>query len=359
MPMNNPHSNSYERGSEWRKWDLHIHSPASHGYVGSWDQFERQLMEAQCDVIGINDYCSIAGYRKVKEKLEAGTLDLGERVVFPVVEFRMRDVLKNRHTARSGTAINFHIVFCNSISIEKIETFIKSLKVDKSMIADRYDDAKFLKESACFHFEADVIDSLKNDPEFKGKFIVWLPYDEYGGIGDIDPISDDWIKKEFIKKSDILGSSTKSQIEFFLWHSKLNASGNPKFTQAEFKEWFVTKKACIKGSDSKRYNYPIGCLMDDKSNPIEKFCWIKSDPTFEGLKRVVNEPEERVYIGELPPKLEHVNQHGSKYIKSLSIHCLDRSKSPAWFDNLIELNSGLIAIIGKKGSGKSALADIR
>ena len=30
---------------------------------------------------------------------------------------------------------------------------------------------------------------------------------------------------------------------------------------------------------------------------LDRYCWIKADPTFEGLKQIVCEPEERVYIG--------------------------------------------------------------
>lgn len=47
---------NYPRGSEWRKWDLHVHSPISHGYSGNWENFFKQLQNADCDVIGINDY---------------------------------------------------------------------------------------------------------------------------------------------------------------------------------------------------------------------------------------------------------------------------------------------------------------
>lgn len=348
----------FNRGSVWRRWDLHVHSPASHGYHGSWDQFDTQISEAQCEVIGINDYCSVAGYKRTSERIKSGELDIGDRELFPVVEFRMRDVLKNRHTGQSGVSINFHVIFSNAIPIDKIETFIKSLRVDSSQIADNYDDAKFLKETACVRFETDVIDQLRKDPEFNGKFLVWLPYDEYGGIDDIDPNTDDWIKRDFIKKSDILGSSTLNQIEFFLWRSPNDSSGNPKFTVAQFKEWFKTKKPCIKGSDSKQHSYPIGHLRDSSSNPTDRFCWIKADPTFEGLKRVIKEPEERVYIGAVPPKLQNVNSNSSKYINSVSIHHAEEGSTPSWFNNVITLNTGLIAIIGRKGSGKSALADI-
>lgn len=293
--------NSIYRGSEWRKWDLHVHSPASHGFSGTWDQFETQLKNADCEVVGINDYFSVEGYKRIKEKIDAGALDIGDKKILPVVEFRMRDVLKNRHTGRSGTNINFHIIFDDSISVAKIETFVKSLSVDGSQIADKYDNPQFLKETAKVYFEQDVIDVLKSNLDFHDKFIVLLPYDEYGGIGDIDPTSDDWIKKGFIKKAHILGSSNRNQIDFFLWKSPLDASGTEKFTQEQFADWFIVKKPCIKGSDSHDYQYPIGKLKDVDSNPVEKYCWIKTDPTFEGLKQMVFDAESRVYIGEKAP----------------------------------------------------------
>lgn len=62
-------SNPWPRGSEWRKWDLHVHSPASHNFQGDYNQFIIQLGNADCDVIGINDYFSVAGYREVLRRL--------------------------------------------------------------------------------------------------------------------------------------------------------------------------------------------------------------------------------------------------------------------------------------------------
>ena len=41
----------YPRGSEWRKWDLHVHSPNSHDYSGNREGFYTQLQNANCDVI--------------------------------------------------------------------------------------------------------------------------------------------------------------------------------------------------------------------------------------------------------------------------------------------------------------------
>lgn len=353
--MNDP------RGSIWRKWDLHVHSPASDGFVGNWEQFESQLKKAVCDVIGINDYFSVEGYKRTMKRIEDGELDLGDKVILPVVEFRMRDVLKNRHTTKSGDNINFHVIFSNTVAISKIEIFIKSLEVDDSQIADNYDDPKYLRETAKVYFEKDVIAKLKSNKDFRDKFIVWLPYNEHGGIDDIEPQSDDWIKRGFIEKSDILGSSNQEQIDFFLWKSPIKANGKPKFTQSQFEKWFKVKKACIKGSDSHNHKHPLGKLKDENSNPIEKYCWIKADMTFEGLKQSLIEPESRIYIGEKPAPLIRVEQNKTKYIDKLIISKTSSSTlDEKWFEDLhpIPLNNDLVAIIGNKGNGKSALADI-
>lgn len=59
------------RGSEWRKWDLHVHTPASgmaNQYNGDWDQFVinlyRRALEEDIAVIGLTDYFTIEGYKK-------------------------------------------------------------------------------------------------------------------------------------------------------------------------------------------------------------------------------------------------------------------------------------------------------
>ena len=61
------------RGSEWRKWDLHVHTPASgmaNQFNGDWDQFVttlyRRALEEDIAVIGLTDYFTIEGYKKLK-----------------------------------------------------------------------------------------------------------------------------------------------------------------------------------------------------------------------------------------------------------------------------------------------------
>lgn len=94
--------------------------------------------------------------------------------------------------------------------------------------------------------------------------------------------------------------------------------------------------------------------------PSNQVTWLKAQPTFAGLKQVCYEPKLRCFIGPNPRKREHISDNPTKYMRELRIYKIEGSAlDEYWFDQLrFELNPGLIAIIGNKGSGKSALADI-
>ncbi len=61
---------SFPCGSQWRKWDLHVHSPASTNFQGDWPGFVIQLGNSDCAVIGINDYFYVAGYKEILKRLD-------------------------------------------------------------------------------------------------------------------------------------------------------------------------------------------------------------------------------------------------------------------------------------------------
>jgi len=82
--------------------------------------------------------------------------------------------------------------------------------------------------------------------------------------------------------------------------------------------------------------------------------------TFAGLKQILKE-KERVFLGKEPQVLGRVRLNPTKYIASLQIDTYPGKEkvSEKWFQKInIPLNSELVAIIGNKGSGKSAIADI-
>lgn len=354
---------SWSKGSKWRKWDLHVHSPASANFSGDWNQFVIQLGNADCDVIGINDYFSVSGYKELQLRLsDPGAATQGNKpyrealeklktkTLLPVVECRMNNVVVDKKF-KSGPRINFHLIFNPELPADDIETFIKNLKVKGTSIGSRYSDSKFLLDEVSVHF-GETCRALREDGHFAGRFLIWIPYDEYGGIDNINPESDTLFKEGLVYDADILGSSNKAQADFFLWKSG-------KFTEEQCRKWFGRRKPCVKGSDSHNVNDELGKLKDKHSKPADKYCWIKADPTFNGLKQIINEPEDRVHIGRLPPKMEEVRLNSTRYLSYAHVRrTADADVDDLWFDCKIPVNFDMVAVIGNKGTGKSALADV-
>ena len=337
-------NNGENKGSIWRVWDLHVHSPATYG--GEYQTFIDNAKVSKASVIGVNDYCSVKGYEEI---LKLGGIP--DKVIFPVVELRMHNLLTTKKNP-NGVKINFHIIFDNTPEVlPKISNWVSSLKcLDEKANPIQLGTATDLSKVS-FDFEY-VVESLKEFKLYDTHSLIWLPYDEYGGIDEIDPITDGIFKLSLINKSHIIGSSTKKQIDFFNWT-------DPKYSLADYKSWFTKPKPCIKGSDAHKIDYPFGLLQNHLSQPIDKHCWICADLTFKGLKQIVVEPE-RVFIGDEPDLTKRVRANKAKFIKSISIKKADGVLiDDVWFDNFnIQLNSALVAIIGNKGSGKSAITDV-
>ena len=94
------------RGSLWRRWDLHIHTPCSFHqrfkipdeekeYYGNdvWEKYIEELenVPKNVKVIGITDYFLIEGYKKVLDYQKKGRLQNFDRI-FPNIEFRLEQV---------------------------------------------------------------------------------------------------------------------------------------------------------------------------------------------------------------------------------------------------------------------------
>jgi hypothetical protein len=93
-------------GSEWRRWDLHVHTPETilNNQYGDWEEY-LQAVEAHPDVkvLGVTDYMSITNYSKLKSfKVEGriGNIDL----LIPNIEFRIAP------PTDKATAVNIHIL---------------------------------------------------------------------------------------------------------------------------------------------------------------------------------------------------------------------------------------------------------
>ncbi len=371
-----------KRGSIWRKWDFHVHTPFSvlnNGFGEDFDIYVKKLFKTAISkniaAIGVTDYFTIDGYKKLKEDYLEKPEKLKELfsdgeitqilriLIFPNIEFRLHDLVNNRR-------INFHVIFSNEVKINDIEEhFLHDLdfvhesepfdedhcrKLKKNNLIELGIKLKkeqpeftgndlFVGMSTATVHHKDISKKLQ-DNRFKVKYIIGSPPDE--DLSEIDWKSQEhMIRKLIIQKSNFLFASNPKTIKWALG----------KFDKEEqFIDEFKSLKPCLWGSDAHNF--------DKLFEPdLERYCWIKADPTFEGVRQILFEPEERVFIGREPEILNFIRTNPTKYFNKLEIKPDDSysGKNGKWFDNLtIEFNNGLCGIIGNKGKGKSAIADI-
>ena len=133
----------YEKGALWRKWDLHIHTPASivqyYGGDEAWPEFDNRIRNLPEDVkvIGINDYYFIDGYERIILQKLSGDYKNIEKI-FPILEFRI-DTFASA-TQNKFSKINLHILF--DIDEDDISNQIKLIKSRLSHSGTRYSDIK-------------------------------------------------------------------------------------------------------------------------------------------------------------------------------------------------------------------------
>jgi len=333
--------NNSPKGSEWRKWDLHVHTPYTklNNRYGSnidvWDRFCDKIEKSDISVFGITDYFSLDNYFLFIENFKK-RYPKSEKVFFPNIEFRIDS--KNK----DGEHIQLHVIFSNSLEENKLEQFLTRLKLvstDDSNLTNKYCTSNDLSEvgydKAMVTLEA-LTNQLKNDFTEEEYIIIGVA----NGYGSLRPGErNDGRGSEYAKEIDKICHiffGDENNIDFYL--NKI--SGREQYN--------LPPKPVLKGSDCHSF--------EDMSSKLGKFfTWIKADPTFEGLKQIIYEPEERVRIQENNPQNDYPKHYFSK-IKIKETNIFDNS-IVKFEQNEIELNPNLITIIGGRGTGKSLLLD--
>ena len=385
-------NNLFTRGSEWHKWDLHVHSPLTilnNQYPkqqdGSpdWEAFISKLESLDIAVVAITDYFSIDGYKKVKEFKQKGRLK-GIHTILPNIEFRLDSVIASKKDGQEPRRLNFHVIFSDEVSEQDIEEhFLHDISFFYQGNPQDKDDKRKLKRSNIeklgktlieqhSEFKArgspleigtmqtvvshENINECLKDSRFKGKYIIIFP-EELSNLIDWDG-QDHHIRKGLLQKSDMVFSSNEKTRSWCL--------GQNPYTEGvvKFVEEFKTRKPCIHGSDSHKIDeiaHPCalrgakGHRCGEEGGDCElRYCWIKADPTFEGLKQLLYEPADRVVIQKDDPTPIKSNYTLEKFKISQTTICDDLSIR----QTEIELNSGLVAVTGGKGSGKTAFVDL-
>ncbi len=363
---------NYPKGSEWRKWDLHVHTPASiyHRYgpdtEETWENFMKDIENLSSDfaVLGINDYFFIDGYERLIEERKSnnrlGNIDL----ILPVVEFRI-DKFAGIDFGKFKR-INLHVIFSNDLPIETIKSqFLQTLEQSYSLESGEQWTRAITKESVeelgakikkgvpaeqLSKYGTDleegfnnlnvredkIFEALQKDC-FKGKYIVAIGKTEWGDLKWSD--SSIATKKSIINKADIVFTAAES-IEAF----------------NKAKEQLTAQKVNDLLLDCSDSHYLSSST--DKDRIGNCFTWIKADPTFEGLIQILYEPEERIKISDKNPSLEFDKPYISNIKFKSSLNVFEDEDDLNFKKNEgIPLNQNLVTIIGGRGEGKSMLTD--
>ena len=339
-------------GSIWRRWDLHIHTPDTilNDQFGDWDEF-LAAVEGQTAVsaLGVTDYFSITNYSKLKQYKEAGRIP-GIDLLVPNIEFRIAPPNDN------ARAVNIHFLVCPDEPNHEAEIVNAlgrlswqyggrnySCLPDQLVAFGRAFDSAVVDDRAALRagvtqFKVDFTrlrDWYHSEPWLRANSLVAVAAGDDGLSGFQQDGAWAGYREEITRFSQMIFSGRPGERDFWLGRRDPN--------DLETIRRLGGFKPCIHGSDA----HEIARLFRPD---LDRFCWMKADPTFEGLKQLIYEPEDRVYIGPTPPILHDE----ARVIRSVTL-----SRSGGWFDGVeIPLNAGLVSIVGQKGSGKSALAEL-
>ena len=346
-------------GSNWRRWDPHIHSPGTtfadqFGGEGSWDEYIERINSAtpKIEALGVTDYFRLDGYKRVLEQKRNGKLS-GAKFIFPNVELRYGI------GSPKGSPINFHLLVSpdDPNHIDRVEDFLQSLTFKAGPNNESFrctassirrlgrihtnndnleDEAAFREGANQFKVNPDEFLSLWADNRWmQVNVLVAVPASSRDGTASLQ--GDDALaamRQKLERMSHVIFSSRLSDRKFWL--------GEGVVSLENIKSTYDGPKPCIHGCDAHS--------LEEVGQPdLDRYTWIKGDPCFETLRQICIEPKDRVIVASAPP---------GAALASHTVTAITMENAPWFLTSKIQLNSGLVGIIGARGSGKTALADM-
>lgn len=296
------------RGSEWRKWDLHVHSPYTflNKYSCTDEEFIAKIVQENISCIGLTNYFKFEEREyELKKKLKEKGI-----IVFLNLELRLD------YQNKEDDCLDLHIIFSNEVEKENLQKFLNNMTVnvsgtDKKLI-DLTSSDDFKKAVANF----DKLISCLNEESIglKQKFLIGFLSRGKGNARSSTNY------EKMTKDANLL----------------IHSTDNPDNINDDRKFWLS-------------YNMPL--LQNSDAHSLEsigkKFTWIKANITFEGFKQILHEPEQRVTIQENIP-----DEKDKKLIIDQVSFISDNN---LFTPETVHLNDNLNVIIGGKSSGKSIL----
>lgn len=342
-----------ERGSEWHRWDPHLHAPGTlladeYPPTDGWERYLQALESASPAIraIGVTDYCVTRSYERVKAAKEQGRLKACE-LLLPNIELRL-----NTGTVK-GNYVNIHLLVCpdDPNHVHELNRFLSRLVF--SGFGDKFtctpadlqrlgrcaggttldDEAALRRGAGQFKVSLDnLLDTYRDIGWAEGNMLIAVSANADGTSG-VKEAADATLREEIEKAGHLMFASSAKQRDFWL--------GRGKVSVEELRVRYGGLKPCIWGCDAHELAR-VGKPDEDR------LCWIKGVPSFDALRQAVIDPE-RAYVGAEPPGPAAASQ----IIDRIAIENAPWAQTP-----LVHLNPGLVAVIGARGSGKTALADM-
>jgi ABC-type cobalamin/Fe3+-siderophores transport system ATPase subunit len=299
------------------------------------------------EALAVTDYYTTDTYEEAVRRKVAGRLP-NVKLLFPNIELRL-DV-----ASKSGF-VNLHLLVSpeDPKHIDEIQRFLSRLYFNAH--DDRYDctpaDLIRLGKAAAPSIKDDRAALAHGATQFKVSFdglrsafkvnawakdniLIAVAGAASDGTSGVRQAADQTVRQEIEKFAHVIFASSPAQREFWLGKRDVSAE--------QLQARYGGCKPCLHGSDA----HDIATI----GRPAEdRFSWVKGALTFDALHQACIDPDGRAYVGTEPPKAAMPSQ----VISSVLIE-----NAPWVATESIPLNSGLVAIIGARGSGKTALADM-
>ena len=312
-----------------------------------WDPYLDALEAAapRIQAIGVTDYCITRSYERMREAKARGRLKECE-LLFPNVELRLKiGTVK-------GNFVNIHLLASpeDPEHVEELNRFLGRLSFsafdddfvctpsELVRLGRRAHHGELDEEAALRHGVTQFKVSLDNllhtyrSIDWAQENIVIAVAGTADGTSGVRDAADTTLREEIEKAAHAIFASSLKQRDYWL--------GNGAASVAELQERYGGPKPCLWGSDAHD--------LERVGRPAEdRFCWLKGLASFDTLRQACRVPE-RAYVGSARPSWTA----GSQVIDQVRIENAPWIKTP-----VLDLNAGLTAVIGGRGSGKTALVD--
>lgn len=346
-----------ERGSLWHRWDPHIHTPGTilsdhYPAADGWEQFLSRIETSDPPVraLGITDYYSTATYEQALVHKAAGRMPNVD-LIFPNVELRL-----GVGTSR-GNAVNVHLLVSpdDRDHVARLQSFLSNLEFEA--FSERYrctpEDIRRLGrahdqsvqtderalEVGTNQFKVDLANlrqAIRGSLWAQENILIGVAASSTDGTAGLqDDASLERLRREIESAAHVIFSGRPGDRTFWLGQNE----GMPP---AQIIAQYGSLKPCLHGSDAHR---PGRVAAPDQ----DRRCWLKGGLRFETLRQACLEPDIRVFVGVAAPPAAPPSQT----ITEVAV-----SNAEFLVEPRVPLNPGLVGIIGARGSGKTALADL-